>query len=158
MSCLHILEINPFLVTSFANIFPYFVGCMFVLLTVSFMVQKLLSSMRYHLFIYCFIFVTVTVKITQQCPTLSNPVDCSSSGSSVHGILQEKLLEWIAFPFSRDLPNSGIKPGFPALQADSLPSEPPVKPIAIRDWSEKILLQFVKESKSVPSIFPLRVL
>ena len=79
MSCLHILEINPFLVISFANIFPYFVGYTFVLLTVSFMVQKLLSSMRYHLFIYLFflIFITLTVKITQQCPTVSNPVDCS---------------------------------------------------------------------------------
>ena len=42
----------------------------------------------------------------------------------VHGILQARILEWVAFPFSRDLPNSGIEPGSPALQADFLPAEP----------------------------------
>ena len=48
---------------------------------------------------------------------------------AVHGILQATMLEWEAFPFFRDLPNPGIKnPGFPALQADSLPAEPPGKP------------------------------
>ena len=51
-------------------------------------------------------------------------MDCSPPGSSVHGILQARMLEWVAIPFSRDLPNAGIEPRFPALQADSLPSEP----------------------------------
>ena len=36
---------------------------------------------------------------------------------TVHGILQARTLEWIAFPFSRDLPNPGIEPRSPALQA-----------------------------------------
>ena len=40
-----------------------------------------------------------------------------------------RILEWVAFPFSRDLPNSGIEPGSPALQADSSLSEPPEKPL-----------------------------
>ena len=35
--------------------------------------------------------------------------------------LQERILEWVAVPFSRDLPNPGIKPVSPALQANSLP-------------------------------------
>ena len=52
-------------------------------------------------------------------------MDYSLSGSSVHGILQARILEWVAI----DRPNPGIKPGSPALQADSLPSEPPGKPI-----------------------------
>ena len=54
-------------------------------------------------------------------------------GSSVHGILQTRILEWVAIPFSRpgDLPNPGTDPGFPALQADFLPSEPPGKPKAL---------------------------
>ena len=39
-------------------------------------------------------------------------------------ILQERILEWVAIPFPRDLPDAGIKPGCPALQADSLPPEP----------------------------------
>ena len=49
----------------------------------------------------------------------------SSPGSSVHGILQARILEWVAIPISRDLPNPRIEPGSPALQADSLSSEPP---------------------------------
>ena len=46
----------------------------------------------------------------------------------VRGILQIRILEWVAFPFSKDLPNPVIKPRSPALQADSLPSEPQGKP------------------------------
>ena len=38
---------------------------------------------------------------TRSCLTLCNPVDCSLLGSSVHGISQEKILEWVAIPFSR---------------------------------------------------------
>ena len=49
-------------------------------------------------------------------------------GSSVHGILQAGILEWVAIPFSGDLPDPGIEHKSPALQADSLPSEPPGKP------------------------------
>ena len=54
--------------------------------------------------------------------------DCSLPGSTVHGILQAGILEWITIPFCGDIPNSGIKPRSPALQADSLLSEPPGKP------------------------------
>ena len=36
-----------------------------------------------------------------QCPTLCDPMDCSSPGSSVHGILQDKILEWVVMPSSR---------------------------------------------------------
>ena len=97
----------------------------------------------------------VRAEVTQSCPTLCNPMDYT-----VHGILQARMLEWVAFPFSRgssqprdwtqvshteggfftswatreaqacwsipspvDLPDPGIKLGFPALQADSLPTE-----------------------------------
>ena len=48
MSCLYILEINPSLVTLFANIFSHYVGCLFVSFMVSFAVQKLLSLIRSH--------------------------------------------------------------------------------------------------------------
>ena len=47
---------------------------------------------------------------------------------TVHGILQARILEWHAVPFSRDLPNPGIKPMSPSLQVDSLPAEPQGKP------------------------------
>ena len=55
---------------------------------------------------------------------MSDSMDCSLPGSSVHGILQVRILEWVAILFPGDLPDPGIKPGFPALQADSLPFEP----------------------------------
>ena len=54
-------------------------------------------------------------------------MDCSLSGSSVPGILQAKVLEWVAFLSPGDLPNPGIEPGSPTLQAYALPSEPPGK-------------------------------
>ena len=44
------------------------------------------------------------------------------------GILQARILEWVAMPSSRDLPNLGMEPRSPALQADSLASQPPGKP------------------------------
>ena len=65
----------------------------------------------------------VKVKVIQSCPTLCKPMDYT-----VHGILQARILEWVAFPFSRDLPNPGIEPRSPAEKADSLPAEPQGKP------------------------------
>ena len=60
------------------------------------------------------------------------PMDCSPPSSSVHGILQARILEWLPFPSPGDLPDPRITPGSPALQADSLPSEPPWKPWYLR--------------------------
>ena len=67
-------------------------------------------------------------EVAQSCPTLCDPMDCGLSGSSVHGTFQAGVLEWIAISFPGDLPNPGVEPGSPALQADALPSEPPEKP------------------------------
>ena len=39
--------------------------------------------------------------LAQSCPTLLDPVDCSPPGSSVHGVLQARILEWVAISFSR---------------------------------------------------------
>ena len=75
--------------------------------------------------------VVVIVSVAQLCSALCDPVDCSPPGSSVHGILQAGILEWVAFPSPGDLPDPGIKPQSPALQAESLPSEPPGKPIYV---------------------------
>ena len=69
---------------------------------------------------------------------LCDPMDCSLPGSSIHGIFQPRVLEWVAISFSRDLPNPGIEPGSPALHADALPSEPPGKPLAL--WTILIKL------------------
>jgi len=51
MSCLYILEIRPLLAVSFANSISHSVGCLFILLTVSFAVQKFLSLIRFYFFI-----------------------------------------------------------------------------------------------------------
>ena len=59
MSCLYILEINPLSVASFANIFSYSEGYLFILFMVSFAVQKLLSFIRSHLFIFVFISISL---------------------------------------------------------------------------------------------------
>ena len=55
-------------------------------------------------------------------------MDCSLPDSSVLWICQARILEWVAIPFSRDLPDPGIKYGSSALQADSLPTELQGKP------------------------------
>ena len=51
-------------------------------------------------------------KLLQSCPTLCDPMDYSPPGSSVHGILQARILEWVAMPSPWDLPSSGNKPTF----------------------------------------------
>ena len=59
MTCLYIFQINPLSVASFANIFSLSEGCLFVLFIVSFAVQKLLSFIRSHLFIFVFISISL---------------------------------------------------------------------------------------------------
>ena len=59
MSCLYILEINLLSVVSFAIIFSHSESCLFILFIVSFAVQKLLSFIRSHLFIFVFISITL---------------------------------------------------------------------------------------------------
>ena len=67
--------------------------------------------------------------VMQSFPTLCDPVDCSLPGFCVHvGFFRQEYWTGLPCPSSGDLPNPGIKPRSPALQADSLPSEPPEKP------------------------------
>jgi len=77
------------------------------------------------------------VKVAQSCLTLFDPMRYCSPGSSVHGILQAKIMEWVAIPFPGDLPNPGIKPRSLSLQVDPLPSEPPRKPKILLKGSVK---------------------
>ena len=67
-------------------------------------------------------------EVAQSCSTLCNLVDYSPLGSSVHGILQARILEWVAISFSRGSSWPRIEPRSPTLQADTLTSEPPGKP------------------------------
>ena len=66
--------------------------------------------------------------VTQSCPALCDPMDCSPPGSSDHGILQARILEWVAIPFSRDLPNPEMEPTSlmsPALAGRFFTTAPP---------------------------------
>ena len=72
--------------------------------------------------------------LVAQSLTLFDPMDRSPPGPSVHGILQERILGaggGVVIAFFRGLSQRRIKPGYPALQADSLPSEPPEKLFAL---------------------------
>ena len=60
------------------------------------------------------------VLVAQSCLTLCDPKDCRPPVSSVHGILQARILEWVAIVFCRDLPSPDIEPESPALQAYSM--------------------------------------
>ena len=66
-------------------------------------------------------------EVVQSCPTLCNPMDCSLSGSSLHGILQARVLEWVAiFLLQGIFPTQGSNSGLPhSRQTNALTSEPP---------------------------------
>ena len=65
----------------------------------------------------------VKVKVTELCLTRCDPMDYA-----LHGILQARILKWVAFPFFRGSSQLGIEPRSPPLQVDSLPAEPLGKP------------------------------
>ena len=75
----------------------------------------------------------------RSCPTLCDPQDCSPPAPSVHGILQTRILEWVAISFSGDLPDPGIEPVSPALQVDSLPLAPPRKTLPYDSVPQMVL-------------------
>ena len=62
-------------------------------------------------------------EVTQLCPTLSDPMDCSLPGSSVHGIFQARVLEWGAIAFSAEEPSG--------LQSMELQSQTRLKKLSI---------------------------
>ena len=82
-------------------------------------------------FFFLYVCLLSTSEVAQSCPTLCEPMDCSLPGSSVHGIFQARILEWVAISFSRNLPNPGIEPGLLHCTQTLLPSEPPGKSIFV---------------------------
>ena len=76
----------------------------------------------------------------QSCLTLGHPGDCSPPGSSVHGVLQARILEWVAMPSSRGSfpPESLMSPDW---QTGSLSPVPPGKPCLIYTYHEYIYAQ-----------------
>ena len=76
------------------------------------------------------------MKVTQSCPTLCDPMD-----HTVQGILQARILEWVAIPISGVSSQPRDQTRCPALQADSLPVEPPGKPKSTGVGSLSLLQQ-----------------
>ena len=67
--------------------------------------------------------IHMCVLVTQSCLTLCDPMDCNPPGSSVHEFSKQEYWSQLLFPSPGGLPDQGIEPRSPALQADSLPSE-----------------------------------
>ena len=94
--------------------------------------------------------------VAKSCSTLCNPMDCSPPGSSVHGILQTRILRVrLPCPSLGDLPNPGIEPVSPAWQADSLPPSHLGSP---RSWSLPLLNNCINASVQTHHLFPVHEL
>ena len=83
------------------------------------------------------------MKLAQSCLTF-----CDLMDYTVHGILQVRILEWVSIPFSRGSSQPRIIPRSPALQANSLPSEPPGKPKNTRIGRLSLLQQIFLTQES----------
>ena len=84
------------------------------------------------------------VKVIQSCPTLGDPMDYT-----VHGILQARILEWVAVAFSRGSSQPRDRTQVSHIAADSLPAEPQGKPRNTGVGSLS-LLQWIKQDASLP--------
>ena len=110
------------------------------------------------------LYLCVCVLSLSSCLTLCDPMDCRPPGSSVHGILQARILEWNCHALLQGIfPTQGLNPHLLCLlhlQADSLPIEPPGKPnVVFRDQQtttnllyNNIIYDFLKISVFVGKI------
>ena len=94
---------------------------------------------------------TLWSEVAQSCVTLCSPMDCSLPGSSIHGIFQARVLEWVAISFSSGSPQprDGIWVSY--MQTDALPSEPPGKPFYSILILKCIILHFLAFCKGIIS-------
>ena len=90
------------------------------------------------------------MEFSASCSLMSDPL--WPMDYTVHGILQARKLEWVAFPFSRGSSNPGNELGSSALQADSLPSESPGKPITLYFQIKNLLFSFCN-SKVINDVY-----
>ena len=95
----------------------------------------------------------VKVLVSQSCLTLYDPMDCSRPGSSVHGTLQARILEWVAIPFSGESFQPSDRTQVSHNAADSLPSEPAGKP-KILGGGVIIIIDFKSAEKYCPGQSP----
>ena len=86
---------------------------------------QILSLSVQDLCVCVFVSSLVCVLAAQACLTLCNCMDCSPPGSPVHGILQARILEWVAIPFSRGSSPPRDRTQVSCTAGGSLPPEPP---------------------------------
>ena len=79
----------------------------------------------------------------RSCLTLCNPMDCSPAGSSVHGILQRRIVEQVPFPSPGDLPDPGIEPTSPALAGEFFLSLSHLEMLSFKDCKARLLFSCV---------------
>ena len=96
------------------------------------------------------------VLVAQSCPALYDPMVCSPPGSSVHGILQARILEGVAVPFSRV--SSWPRDQTHILRAHSLPSGPPGKPLRLCVFVPRLETSRVRILSLLQWIFPTQEL
>ena len=82
----------------------------------------------YHPFL---VLVLVCVLVAQSCLTLCDAMDCGPPGSSVHGILQARILEYVAISFSRGCSQFRHQTGVSCIAGACITSEPPGKPLIL---------------------------
>ena len=92
------------------------------------LMEEWIKKMWYIYIIYTMEYCAMLCLVTQSCPTLSDPMDLACQAPLSLGILQARLLEQGAIPFSRGSSNPRIEPRSPALQVGSLPAKPSGKP------------------------------
>ena len=92
-------------------------------------IPKLQISWLYHNVHYILPLIRVKVKseseVAESCQTLCDPMDCTFLAPPSMGFSRQEYWSGLPFASPGDLPNPGIEPGSPTLQADALPSEPP---------------------------------
>ena len=93
--------------------------------------------------------ICVCALVAQSCPTLCYPVDYSLPGSSVHGILHARILEWVPISFSRGSSQHRDWTGSLALQADSLPFEPTGKLLLCYIPENNVTWKYTSITKSI---------
>ena len=94
----------------------------------------LLPEKKEKKFILLNLFVIAACVYAQSCPNLCNPMDCSPPGSSIHGIYQASILEWVAICSSQGSSQPGIEPmslASPALAGRFFATMPPGEPTAV---------------------------
>ena len=80
---------------------------------------------------FCSLLLLFSQRLNKLSPTLRDTMDCSPPGSSVHGIPQGRVLDWVAISFFRDLPDQGIESVSPALAGGFFSTEPPGTPVIL---------------------------